>query len=102
MEFKLRIIKQNSINRQSKSKFSFAVVNCGKSESYPSNFICILPRRVGGYGNQFEAVFGDKSLQQAQLLLKDFLENNVDNKIKAEVDRRIKLLELQGIMGIKG
>jgi hypothetical protein len=35
-------------------------------------------------------------------MLKNFLENNIDNDIKAEIDWRIKLLELQNVTGAKG
>jgi hypothetical protein len=81
--------EENNILR---SSFRFAVVDFTRSQSYPSNFVCMLPMKVGE-GSIFVKVFGDKSLEQATLLLQDSLKRETDDEAKAEIERRLKLLE---------
>jgi hypothetical protein len=79
-------------NNYPQSNYRFAVVDIKRSPSYPSNFVCMLPVKVGE-GSAFVKVFGDKSLEQAQLLLKDSLKREPDGEVKAEIQRRLNLLE---------
>ena len=72
--------------------YRFAVVDSEKSQSYHSNFVCMLPMKIGE-GSAFVKLFGEKSLEQAQLLLKDSLKRESDSEVHAELERRLKILE---------
>jgi len=75
--------------------FRFAVVDLNKSESYPSNFVCMLPLKLGAgkTDSVFLKLFGSRSLEQAKVLLNAALKTENDSVIKAEIERRLKLLD---------
>ncbi len=95
MDCRLRIIKLESYGQYLQDTFRFAVVDYSRSESYPSNFVCMLPMKIakGKNLNVFEKVFGDDSLAKASTLLKDSLKREHDSNVKAEISRRLELLE---------
>jgi hypothetical protein len=96
MNFRLQIFKQDANDDSLARRFRFAVVDLDKSGSFPSNFVCMLPAQVSGGGGLhsiFLQVFGDESLEQAKALLTEALDAEVDPEVKAEVERRLKLLE---------
>ena len=70
------------------------VVDLSKSKSYPQNFVCLLPLKFGAgkVDSAFLKLFGDKSLEQATSLLKAAWEKEDDSEVKAEIERRLKLL----------
>jgi hypothetical protein len=77
-------------------RFRFAVVNDDKSKNYPANFVCLLPSiiyEMGKSNNAFLKIFGNKSLEQAKLLLTAALKTEDKPEIRAEIERRLKLLE---------
>jgi hypothetical protein len=85
-------------------RFRFAVVDLDKAKSYPLNFVCMLPTHLNPEGkgfNVFIKVFGDKSVEQARALLTGALETEDDSEVKAEITRRLKLLEPRSISQIK-
>ena len=55
----------------------------------------------GKVDSAFLKLFGDKSLEQAKALLKEAWEREDDSEIKAEIERRLKLLEPKGVNRIK-
>ena len=59
----------------------------------------MLPLNLGKgkIDSAFLKVFEDKSLEQAKALLKDAWEIEDDSVIKAEIERRLKLLEPKGV-----
>ena len=74
----------------------FAVVDLDKSQCYPLNFVCMLPQQVSRNSKQysiFTRVFGNYSLEMAKRLLTKALETEDDSEIKAEIEKRLKLLE---------
>jgi hypothetical protein len=74
----------------------FAIVDLDKSQDYPSNFVCMLPQQVSGNTKQysvFAKVFGNHSSELAKRLLTEALETEDDSEIKAEIEKRLKLLE---------
>ena len=82
----------------------FAVVDLNKSKSYPENFVSMLPLRIDSDGkltSVFTRFFGNKSLETAQRLLTDALKNEGDSEIKAEIARRLDLLEPNPLIQIK-
>ena len=77
--------------------YRFAVVDFSKSKSYPANFICMLPVKVdhgkGKILNVFGELFGDKSLDLAKDLLNEALKTEKDLEVKAEIKRRLKMID---------
>jgi hypothetical protein len=77
-------------------RFRFAVVDLDKGKNYPLNFVCMLPTNITMNSKSqsvFIQIFGDKSLEQAKALLTGALETESDSEVKAEISRRLKLLE---------
>ena len=77
-------------------RFRFAVVDLDQAKKYPMNFVCMLPMRIDADGKSqsvFLQIFGDKSVEQAKALLTGALETESDSEVKAEIERRLKLLE---------
>jgi len=85
-------------------RFRFAVVDLDKSDSYPSNFVCMLPTQISGKTkpqSAFLQVFGDRSIEQARALLAEALETEEDSEVKAEIEKRLKMLEPERVIQIK-
>ncbi len=85
-------------------RFRFAVVDLDKARNYPLNFVCMLPTKINADSKSqsaFLQVFGDKSVEQARALLTEALETVDDSEVKAEITRRLKLLEPKPISQIK-
>jgi len=95
LDCRLRIIKLEAYGRYLQGTFRFAVVDYSRSESYPSNFVCMLPMKIakGKNLNVFEKTFGEDSLSKASALLKESLKHEHDSNVKAEINRRLELLE---------
>jgi hypothetical protein len=55
----------------------------------------------GKTDSAFPKLFGDKSLEQATSLLKDAWEREDNSEVKAEIERRLKLLSPKGVNQIK-
>jgi len=85
-------------------RFRFAVVDLDKARGYPLNFVCMLPTKINvdvKAESVFLQVFGDKSVEQARALLTGALETEEDSDVKAEISRRLSLLEPKPISQIK-
>jgi len=96
MSVKLQVFEHNGKDDNPfRRSFRFAVVDFSKSSSYPSNFVCMLPLKlgVGKPDSVFLKVYGNKSLEQAKILLTGALKAENDAEIKAEIERRLKLLD---------
>jgi hypothetical protein len=82
----------------------FAVVDLNKSKSYPFNFVSMLPMRIDSDGklpSTFTKFFGNKSLKIARGLLTESLKKEHGSEIKAEIARRLNLLEPNPVIHIK-
>jgi len=82
----------------------FAVVDLNKSKSYPFNFVSMLPMRLDSGGktpNVFTKFFGNNSLDTARRLLTKSLKKEHDSEIKAEIERRLNLLEPNPVIHVK-
>jgi hypothetical protein len=82
----------------------FAVVDLNKSKDYPENFVSVLPMRVDSNGkipSAFTKLFGNKSSKIARGLLTECLKKEHDSEIKAEIKRRLNLLEPNPLIYIK-
>jgi hypothetical protein len=97
MDFELRIFKRDyTKGHHAWNHLRFAVVDLNKSEDYPENFVSMLPMRIDSGGKMLSAFtkfFGNKSLETARRLLTEALKTEDDSEIKAEIERRLNLLE---------
>lgn len=82
----------------------FAVIDLDKSKKYPANYVCMLPQQPRANGkshNVFSKLFGKDSLELAKRLLTKALRAETDSEIKAEIKRRLKLLEPKPAVQVK-
>jgi hypothetical protein len=97
MAFRLQVFKHDAREGNSGWTYRFAVVDINKSKSYPANFVCMLPIKLyqgkANYGSVFGTLFGDKSLDFAIGLLSDALKTEGDAEVKAEIEKRLKLID---------
>jgi hypothetical protein len=104
LDIRLQVLEYYGDNNNClRRSFRFAVVDLSKSKSYPQNFVCVLPVQLGKGKSEsaFLKVFKDKSLEQAKALLKDALKREDDSEVKAEIERRLLLLEPKEVNQIK-
>ena len=103
MDFRLQAFKRDPQEGKLNGTVCFAVVDLNKSKSYPSNFVCMLPLKMqkGKIANVFGELFGDKSLDVAMGLLKDALKRENDFEVKAELERRLKLIDPKQVNLVK-
>jgi hypothetical protein len=97
MKLKLSISQRvvNSISGP-KEQFLFAVVDLDRSEGYPENFVCLLPKKLDSRSklkSRFLEIFGENSNQVATNLLVDALRSEADIDVKREIEKRLKSLE---------
>lgn len=97
MRFKLQVFKVPHTTRSYKSTvFRFAVVDKNKTQSYPGNFVCMLPMRIVQKArprSTFVGFFGDRSVEVAKQLLHEALETEQESDVKTEINRRLLVLE---------
>jgi hypothetical protein len=97
MKLRLYISKKDDMKDYSQGRYiRFAVIDLDKSRSYPANYVCMLPQQPRANGkshNVFSNLFGNDSLELAKRLLSKALKTEQDSEIKAEITRRLKLLE---------
>jgi len=105
MTFELRIFKgKYASGHHAWNRLRFAVVDLNKSKSYPENFVSMLPMRIDSDGklpSTFTKFFGNKSLKIARGLLTESLKKEHGSEIKAEIARRLNLLEPNPVIHIK-
>jgi hypothetical protein len=105
LTFELRIFARNSIHGpHGWNHLRFAVVDLDRSKTYPDNFVSMLPMRINSDGKPpsvFTKFFGNKSLKIAIELLTKSLKKEQTSEIKAEIERRLKLLEPDPFIHIK-
>ena len=105
MTFELRIFMgEYARGHHEWNHFRFVVVDLNKSKSYPENFLSMLPIRIDSAGkmpNVFTKLFGNKSLKIARGLLTESLKKEDNSEIKAEIERRLNLLEPNPVIHIK-
>jgi len=97
MDFGLQAFRFEMGTRNSGPSYRFAVVNYSKAPEYPANFVCMLPIKIelikGKSLNTFGELFGEKSSDFAVELLKKALSTERDAEIKAELEKRLKILD---------
>jgi hypothetical protein len=73
-----------------------SVVDCDKAESYPRNFVCLLPKhlqREGTPPNKFPKIYGKESHKIAISLLTKALKSESDIEVRDEIIKRLKALQ---------
>ena len=93
MKVKLKSFTEDSNNTG--RLYRFAVIDTEKSCEYPSNFVCLFPTVINNdekVQNLFSKIFGDKSQEQAELLLVKALKNESELVVKDEIRRRLALI----------
>jgi hypothetical protein len=97
MKLRLKIESKGFSNdAYGRRRFSFAVIDLDKSKSYPQNFVCMLPMHLGKQGktgSAFQRVFVEKSEEQAKELLTAASKSEDETDVRAEIERRLKLLQ---------
>lgn len=105
MDCRLQVFKYDAREGNSRWTYRFAVVDNNKSKNYPANFVCMLPIKLyqgkANYGSVFGTLFGDKSLDFAIGLLSDALKTEDDAEIKAEIEKRLKLIIPKQVNSVK-
>ena len=105
MTFELRIFNEEYGKcYRAWNHLRFAVVDLNKSEIYPENFVSMLPMRIDSDGklpSAFTKFFGSRSLKIARGLLTESLKKEHGSEIKAEIERRLNLLEPNPVIHIK-
>ena len=98
MKPKLYAFKKEELESwNSKNRIYFVVVNSDTSRKYPANFVCVLPKLRSSIvrpSTQFSRVFGNDSLRLARQLLTKAYKDEDDAEIRAEIQERLKSLEL--------
>ena len=90
MNLKLYAIKNGT---QSSDHIQLVVVDLDKSNRYPLNFVCVLPRYfriLEKRSSKFAKLFGEKSLCMAKKLLVEAFRKEDDPEIRAAINKRIK------------
>jgi hypothetical protein len=105
MTFELKIFEgEHYRGHHAWNHLRFAVVDLNKSKNYPENFVSMLPMRIDSDGklpNTFTKFFGNKSLKIARGLLTKSLKKEHGSEIKAEIARRLNLLDPNPVIHIK-
>ncbi len=106
MNPQLYIFKKSELEQfdDSKNRVYFVIVNKDKAKKYPANFVCVLPTQKNSIekpSTEFSRLFGQDSLRLARQLLKNALNQEDDAEVKAEIEKRLKLLEPRTIFSHK-
>ena len=105
MKLRLYISKKDDTRDYSRGRYiRFAVIDLDKSKNYPANYVCMLPQQPRANGkahNVFSKLFGNDSLELAKRLLTKALKTEGDSEVKAEIEKRLKLLEPKPAVQVK-
>jgi hypothetical protein len=96
-EYRLQVVFEPFEKNSWSRRYRFAVIDPNNFRGYPSNFVCLLPKKIVDPGkplSMFGRIFGVKSSEFAIGLLKEALNLEKDEKIKTELQKRLKLLEI--------
>lgn len=97
-DYRLQVAFEPSQKSSWSKRYRFAVIDPNKLRGYPANFVCVFPKKIVDPGkpmSEFGRIFGEKSAEFAIKLLREALEQQKDEKVKTELEKRLKLLELE-------
>jgi formylmethanofuran dehydrogenase subunit E len=96
MKLSLYIAKNyNTKDYLKPSHIRFAVIDLDRSKHYPTNYLCILPRKLNSNSknpNKFQIIFKEQSQEITKKLLTKALKTEEDQHIKKEIRERLKIL----------
>jgi hypothetical protein len=95
---KLRVYAIKRCNQPQSNCIQLVVVDLDKSQHYPLNYVCVLPRYfrlLEKRTSQFARIFGSKSLCLAKKLLLEASQKEGDPAIKKVITKRIKDIDLK-------
>lgn len=81
-----------------RGKYRLAVIDPYNSQGYPSNFVCVLPKKIYDKGKPktlFAKIFGPNSVSYAIELLNEAIPLEKDPRTKAELQKRLRGLMTQ-------
>jgi hypothetical protein len=93
LNVKLQLYAIKKVDQQLDSDVQLVVVDLDKSDQYPINFVCVLPRYfrlLEKRSSQFAKTFGPKSLALAKRLLVEADKKEDDPQIKKVINKRLK------------
>jgi hypothetical protein len=93
LNVKLQLYAIKKVDQQLDSDVQLVVVDLAKSDQYPINFVCVLPRYfrlLEKRSSQFAKTFGPKSLALAKRLLVEADKKEDDPQIKKVINKRLK------------
>ena len=98
MKLELSVSRKNEKRTSPRFKKEpiFSVVDLDKAESYPRNFVCLLPKTIQTEGNppsKFPKIYGKESNRIAVMLLTNALRSEGNLEVRAEIEKRLKALE---------
>ena len=97
-DYRIQVVFETFEKNSRSKRYRFAVIDPNKLRGYPANFVCILPKKIVDAGkplSEFGRIFGKSSSAFAIELLKDALTQEKDEKVKTEIEKRLKSLELE-------
>jgi hypothetical protein len=91
MRVKLQVFTEDSNNLG--RYYRFAVIDLEKTSPYPANFVCLLPSAIDNRATKsqtrFSKLFGNNSVEQAELLLVKALRSETERGVRTEIERRL-------------
>jgi len=105
MKLRLYVSKIDDVRDYSQRGYiRFAVIDLDKSKNYPANYVCMLPQQPRANckaHNVFSELFGNDCLELAKRLLSEALKAENDSEVKAEMEKRLALLEPKPAVQVK-
>ena len=97
-DYRLQVVFEPFQKNAWSRRYRFAVIDPNNFKGYPANFVCLLPKKIFESGkpvSEFGKKFGDKSLEFAVSLLEQALKQQEDEKVKTEIEKRLRILEIE-------
>ncbi len=97
-DYRLQVVFEPFQKNAWSRRYRFAVIDPNNFKGYPANFVCLLPKKIFESGkpvSEFGKKFGEKSLEFAVSLLEQALKQQEDEKVKTELEKRLRSLELE-------
>lgn len=97
-DYRLQVVFEPFEKNAWSRRYRFAVIDPNNLRGYPANFVCVLPKKIVDPGksiSEFGRIFGEKSSECAIELIKEALKEETNEKVITELEKRIKLLELE-------
>jgi hypothetical protein len=97
-DYQLQVVFEPFQKNSWSRRYRFAVIDPNNFKGYPANFVCLLPKKIFESGkpvSDFGKKIWNKSLEFAVALLEQALKQEKDEKVKTELEKRRRHLELE-------